>query len=261
MDLQVDEAEAAFEAARDCLRRERRRTRDEREAFRAFERRLRDLQPETGATARATPAAQTLSTSASPAGLCAVREAYESTVMAVPHYEDEYGDTYERSVAEEFGPDIAAALTRGTAFEGRHRQLLLSAVADCREDRDRFLQALEAEADSLAATTDRLAPVARELESYDTLLPSELSFGALDAHRCRLDVLEEKCADVAETRQTGLARQRRTLSLPVDVPDVPRYVYRDLPMDYPVLSAVTALLERIEAVRDVVERSLIYDRR
>jgi len=37
-------------------------------------------------------------------GLVAVRDAYQETVMSVPHYEIEYDDTYQRSVAEECGP-------------------------------------------------------------------------------------------------------------------------------------------------------------
>lgn len=43
--------------------------------------------------------------------LVAVMAAYREIVMAIPHYEEEYGDCDAADVADELGPDIAAALT------------------------------------------------------------------------------------------------------------------------------------------------------
>ena len=39
-----------------------------------------------------------------------VRNAYRETVMSVPHYQEDYGDSLPESLAEEFGPEIATAV-------------------------------------------------------------------------------------------------------------------------------------------------------
>jgi len=65
-------------------------------------------------------------------GLVAVRDAYQETVMSVPHYEIEYDDTYQRSVAEECGPELAYALTRGSRFHAECKR------SPDRQSRDRY---------------------------------------------------------------------------------------------------------------------------
>ena len=94
--------------AHGTVRIERRRTNDERAAFAAFRSRL-DAIPATTSTG-VTP--DWLSASPQAIGherpqmgteLLAVRDAYRSTVMSVPHYEEEYNDTYVASLAAEFG--------------------------------------------------------------------------------------------------------------------------------------------------------------
>jgi len=255
MSPQLGDVGELFESARGCLDRECRRTNAEIEAFDAFERRLHRIQPDAQA-ARGVPAVQSL-TSASANGLRTVRTAYESTVMDVPHYDEEYDDTYERSVREEFGPNIAGFLTGGAAFEERQKQALLSAVSESRDERRALSKALAIEADSLTTAIGEIDPIAEELLDYDTLEPSEMSFGALDAHRARLDVLEEKCTAALKGRQAGLVRQRRDLHLPIAGPDVATYVYQGLPVRYPTLAGVAIAVDRIDAIRIAFERTLI----
>jgi hypothetical protein len=93
-----------------------------------------------------------------------VREAYESTVMAVPHYDEEYDDTYAESLGAEFDPHVAVALTEGSAFDRRCKDALLSAVAEARTARRSLLAAVDDEAESLSTMADRLADVRARVE-------------------------------------------------------------------------------------------------
>lgn len=247
--------EGRFERAATALRRERRRTADEFEAFRSFEERIREIETETtvsqgGAVARVGVAVGPTD------GLDSVREAYEETVMSAPHYDEEYGDSYVQSLEAEFSPDLAAALTDGTRFNARCKQALLSAVGAAQSARGSLLETLSGEAESLEAATGTLSPLADEVADLSARSLSEAPFGTLDAYRARLGVLEEHCESVAEERQATLFEQRRTAGLPTDAPDVPQYVYQDLSVDYPVMSAVADLTAAIGRVRDNVESAM-----
>ena len=45
-------------------------------------------------------------------------------------------------------------------------------------------------------------------------------------------------------RQSTLFEQRRATNLPSGTPDVPQYVYQELPFDYPVMAAVADQIGR-----------------
>ena len=126
----------------------------------------------------------------------------------------------------------------------------MSAVEGSRSSRRSLLETLSTEAESLSAATETLPSVAREVSEFAARSTAEAPFGTLDAHRARLSVLEGKCETVADERQSTLFEQRRTTNLPSGTPDVPQYVYQELPFDYPVMAAVADLTGAIEAVRD-----------
>ena len=247
--------EGRLARAATALRRERRRTADELKALRAFEERVQDIEPETtvsqgGTVARASVVAGPTD------GLDAVREAYEETVMSVPHYDEEYGDGYVESVRAEFSPDLAAALIDGTRFNTRRKQAVLSSSSASQSARASLLETLSSEADSLEDATESLAPLAEELAEFSARSLSEAPFGTFDAYRARLAVLEETCESVADGRQSTLFEQRRTTGLPADAPDVPQYVYQGLGFDYPVMAVVADLSAAIERIRADVEAAM-----
>ena len=243
------DVEDRLDRAATALRRECRRTADELEALGEFAERVREIEAERAVAGGNAVAAVGLQTGRTD-GLEAVREAYEATVMSVPHYTQEYDDGYLGSLQAEFSPDLAAALTDGTRFNARCKRAVLSAVEGSRSSRRSLLETLSTEAESLSAATETLPSVAREVSEFAARSTAEAPFGTLDAHRARLSVLEGKCETVADERQSTLFEQRRTTGLPSGAPDVPQYVYQDLPFDYPVMAAVADLTGAIEAVRD-----------
>jgi len=236
---------------------ERRRTVDEREAFRAFERRVRAVEDQSSAPQEGVSRVR-LRTTSPAKGLRAVRDAYEATVMAVPHYGEEYDETFEQHVHAEFGPELTALLTRGEAFDTQSRRAVLAAASQAQEKRSRLLDALDAEQESFAESAEELRSVIEELSEYESAQFPSLSFGTLDAYRARLVVLEEKCNELVDDRQETLVNQRRNLSLPIEGPDIPTYVYQSLRATYPVVSTAATTVERIDSFRRGVERALSH---
>jgi hypothetical protein len=249
----------SLDAARECLAEERRRTTVELRALESFVDEVRAFSTESVSfdAGRATVIRSTRAHRGA-GGTDALREAYESTLMDVAHYDVEFGDTYVESVAEEFGPGVATALVERDALDDQLKSAVLSAAREAQASREALLEAVDTEAESLDAAQERLQPVLEELSEFAAESLSERNFETLDAYRARLGVLADRCEDVAADRQDTLRAQRHGLWLPVEGPDVPTYAYQSLEVDYPVLAAATAVAERVESVRADVERAMGY---
>ena len=245
--------EDGIAAARRALRVERRKIVDEREAFEAFRDRLGRI------AAEAAPASgPPLRYRADPAGrgLRAVKTAYEETVMSVPHFVDDYDETYEASVEAEFGADLAVVLTGESAFDDRYRRTLIDRTETAIEEREVFLETLDAEAESLARGESGLADLREAVGELAAGSHADRDFGALDARRAQVPVLRRKCDAVAARRQADLRAQRRRMRLPSSFPNVPAYLYAGLDDRYPILAAVGALGARLDEIKGDIERAM-----
>jgi len=267
----ADGGPGVLDDAREALRVERRRAGDEREAFRAFRSRVASVSAEPvrtdggagpatggdGPLGVAAPGSAASPASGPPAGsgLVAVRDAYQETVMSVPHYEREYDDTYERSVAEEFSPELAYALTRGPRFHGECKRSLLDATETAIEERERFVETVRSEVESVERAASRLAPIRSEVASTEDEAFAESGFGTLDAYRARIGVLVDDCDRIAARRQRELAAHERGLALDDGV-DLPTYLYQELAPTYPVLATVGAVGDRLSEVKRRIERAM-----
>jgi bacterioferritin (cytochrome b1) len=244
-----------FERAADALETEHRRTSAEVEAFRAFAERVAELSPDGGGTTvgRAAPVQ---AVAASGHGLDTVRTHYRETVMAVPHYESEYGESYGKNVREELGPDIGALLVGGQRFERHHKHAILSKAREIIELREQLLDALEAERESLTALREQVCSLAEQVDSLETACLETDSYRLLDAYRSRLDVLETRCHELIERRQGEMVTERRALSLPISGPDIQTYLYSDLAVNYPVIATLTDLVDTAATARANIEAEL-----
>ncbi|PSP27822.1 hypothetical protein BRC65_03950 [Halobacteriales archaeon QH_2_65_14] len=252
--VNVDAIASRFERASEEVTEERRQVVDERNALAAFAEQVRGMDlPQV--QSRGVPAGLTRCGSGD--GTEAVRDAYESTVMAVPHYETEYGESYERHLAEEFGPNVASMLIGGQSFRDRHRELLLQAVSTSRERREQLIEVLRTEEQSLSETTPVLLSVAEDLVGMTGGVETR-DADLLDAYARRLDVLEENCTRTLERRQSTLVHQRRDLGLSLDAFDLPTYLYAEFDVTYPVVSTIADLLDRLERLRTDIHRTLEY---
>ena len=258
----VADPTSVLEGARETVRVERRRTADERAAFASFRSRLDAIPATTAAGVTADrrfdgPQPIGYETPRMGTELLAVRDAYQSTVMSVPHYEEEYNDTYAASLAAEFGPELAAALTCESALHEHVRRSVLDQTTAAIETRDEFETVLEREQASVRAASEELRSLDDSVASLGETAVDRLDFGGLDAHRARLEVLERRCDEVATTRQRERVAVEQSMHFDGETDDVQTYLYQDLPVTYPVLAAVAAVGRRIDAVRRDVERAII----
>lgn len=239
-------------AARHTLAVERQRTVDERDALSAFLDRVRDLNIiEPSPTRGPRRQIQTPQTTS----LASVRDAYEETVMSVPHYDEEYGDSYAESLEAEFGPDVAAALVQGR-FGEYCKQSVLAKAEQAQDERERFLSTLDAERASLVDTEERIHGILDQVERAVDEEGEELSFSAVEGVRSTLLDLRSECDELAADRQAAIRRQHRQLWVPRSAPDVPTYVYQELDETYPVLSTIADLGKCITNRRRIVEQRI-----
>lgn len=245
--------EAPFESMQRRLHIERRRTTAELAAFDTFIDRVQDI-PTTRAASLSSPSA--LIERAPKGGLASVRDAYRSTVMAVPHYEEEYDNDFAEDVIEEFGSTIATILEQDRPFDARTKQTLLALAVDSQSRRMTHIDLIDAERESIEAATERLRPIAEELDTIaDTELQEE-SFGSLDAYRARMDTLVEKCDTAAEHRQNDLFKHQSIAALPDEIAAVPLYLYQRHDSTFPILAYVAALGDQIVAIRSAISRTV-----
>ncbi|SNR25861.1 DUF7260 family protein [Halorubrum vacuolatum] len=277
-----DELAGVLRAAHDTLRVERRRVVDEREAFEAFRDRVSAIPTRAGPATGTSPlrgvgtgmgfGAGVGSDGGGTAGigggcsqrpgngLIAVRDAYVKTVMSVPHYEEEYDDTYETSIAIEFGPDLAVALTQEPELAEPYKRALISKTTEAIEERERFVEAIDLEQKSLDRAIKRLLPITEEVMSLSQNPLANLEYGTLDAYRVRTETLEQNCDAVVRRRQDDLDEVDRSLRPDETVPDVATYLYQDLSATYPVLSTVALIGDRLRDLRRTIEREMIHRR-
>ncbi|KTG10076.1 hypothetical protein AUR64_10780 [Haloprofundus marisrubri] len=240
--------------AQHIVRKERRRTVDEREAFRAFGTRLTQIQP---ASAGHTVPATVRGAGVEDGGSNATKRvlgAYRQTVMAVPHYESEYGDTVGRSIVEEFGPSVGGALVSADGLTPELQGVVAEAAREAASDRESFVSLLDDEAESLAAALDSIETVAARLRSLDDRPLPARSFDELRDLRESVAELERRAVDLHVDRQAEIKSHRQRLAV-TDV-DLPTFLYQDRPYTYPVLTAATTLAETVARACRRVERQL-----
>jgi hypothetical protein len=232
------------------VRRERRRSLDELQAFRTFRSAVADVHPTAGGGRGGGPlATKTLGRSGASPSLTAIRREYERTVMAVSHYEEEYGDGYEESVAAEFGEDVAAALTGAGpgSLTPNLRQALVAGATAAMDERDEFCSLLDEESESVETVRAAVESADETLRSLDDAPLSDRSFAELVRLRESVVAVRDRLDEVAADRQATLQGHRRRLR--GYVPDVTAYLYAPLAVEYPALDALGRL-------RDVVEMAL-----
>jgi hypothetical protein len=105
-----------------AVKEERSRTAEESDALLEFIRRVESVEPAQpqskplmigGSSTHSTDAARPGKNGQS---IQEIQQAYEDTVMDVPHYDEEYGESLYMNMAAEFGSDIATAVTEASDF-------------------------------------------------------------------------------------------------------------------------------------------------
>lgn len=250
--------------ARAVLRRERERAADERDAFGRFARHVTNLDPSPspGGGSRSIgldqgpgPGVGTLALSGTGGSMpddrmARARRAYRDTVMSVPHYEEEYGETLAENVSAEFGESVAIALEGADTFTPGLRETLLGSAETARDRRDSLVRAIEQEEATLRSAASTLSEIESEVERLNDGPTLPLSFEQLMDRWGRLYDLERECETVLEERQESI-QAGYGVPLRLDGPvSLQEYLYDSLPVTHPVLAEATRLLESVRAVQN-----------
>lgn len=257
-------ATVRFVAARDACREERRRVRREIDAFDAFIDFLGSLEP----PARSVPSDATGAVALSTGGLSRddrldrILETYRETVMAVSHYDEDYGDTVLESVAAELGTETAIAVRNHDELSPELRNALVTQAHRAREARASYLTLVDDEFEALSsfATTGRTLETRRRglSKHVEETAPHNRFDAAADVWQL-LDGLESQC------ESTLVERQQRIHSQRVRENDHPRflqeYLYQPLSgTNYPVLSRFVSLVGEIRSDRRRMVRAIVRSR-
>jgi hypothetical protein len=245
--------------ARAVLRRERERASDERDAFGRFARHVANLDatPTPNGVSQGVgldqgpgPGVGTLALAGTGGAMpddriAMARRAYRDTVMSVPHYEEEYGETLAENVSAEFGESVAIALEEGGAFTPGLRGTLVGSAETARDRRDSLVRAIEQEEATLRSAASTLSDIETEVERVNEGPTLPLSFEQLMDRWGRLYDLERECEQVLEERQESI-QSGYGVPLRLDGPvSLQEYLYDSLPVTHPVLAEATRVLEAV----------------
>lgn len=181
-------------------------------------------------------------------GMAAVEKAYRETMMAVDHYESDYGEPFAQHLASEFGEEVAGAVVANDQLTPQLKSALLTGAREGQNQRAQYIDALEREQERLQQADRTFAAVADCCESVDGDRLRRRSFEELQDRLERLgdqrDTLTETLRDRQEQLHDGITFgwDRK------DAESVYRYLYRDIDATYPVLADGSSLLQRVKEV-------------
>ena len=227
----------------------------ERRAFERFRSRLSAVNPAPPRPGPGSPAAGSpvLAVAGSNAGtqgkpLERVRTAYRETVMSVPHFDAEYGDSLRESVAIEFGVDVASRVTADGALTPTLREALLAAAASKVDEREEYERSLRRERESLRDVQSGLADCEKRAHALGDAA-AEAAGDELADLDARFAALEETCDDLAAERQRVIHGRRVSRISGITGDSLAGLLYADLETSCPALREVAGCLDTVRSHR------------
>jgi hypothetical protein len=184
-----------------------------------------------------------------------VRKAYRETIMSVSHYNKEYHDLLPESLAKEFGPEIASALTTGKQFTSPLRDQLLKENQQARAERTTFLKSLSRETEDLRSVNELITEIGSNLDTLNIRSLETWAIADLTESHNQLLAAEERCEELSTMRQSTLQNPRIPGPTTNDL-DLNEYLYQSLSITYPVLADLADLADTLRTERSRVECTL-----
>lgn len=184
-----------------------------------------------------------------------VREAYRETIMSVSHYDEEYHDSLQESLAKEFGSEIASALTTDKQFTPPLRDQLLRESQQAHAERATFLKTLSRETEDLRSVDELITEIGSDLDTLNIRSLETWAIVDLTESHNQLLATEERCEELLTMRQTTLQNPRIPGPTPNDL-DLNEYLYQSLSITYPVLADLADFVDTLRTERSRIERTL-----
>ena len=217
-------------------------------AFGAFADRVADLPTESArvsAPGMTAPTGARFHTEGSTDDGCrAVRTAFAETVRPHSAAAEDGDEPLLETVREEFTDAIAVALapTTATAFSDRIKRSLVSEVDAQRAETAVMVRALDRERSHLDEAGNAVDGITSWIAEADETPLTDLGFDALRRRHRTLATHRERCDDLARQRQAFLRETTsRNAEAGVRHRSLVEYLYRDFPVDHPVLATAARL--------------------
>jgi hypothetical protein len=227
---------------------------DERQAFSRFTTRTRELSPEQTAPGTAvggdTMAVSTGGQQLQSNGLRSVRDAYEETVMAVPHYEAVYGESLAESLAAEFRTAAATQRLDGQQLTPVLRETVIAAGERAMTEREEFGETLETERAALEEIRETLSEIESRAAVIGDSIGAATESAQLGQYDAELERLETDCEQLAAQRQRLLHRRSTGRLSGVDADSLVGFLYDDRAETCPALAEITDCLGTIRRQRE-----------
>lgn len=260
----------SIEKAETCCSEERRRLIDEQNAFSEFCRRIRSTTPTAGENISnyseyGVVGARTTRFNTQSQGLDKIEQAYRETVMSVPHFDDDYGDSFMENIEAELGSQITTVLDGGNhTLTAQLQQSLVLQTKQAIERRRNLVSMLDAELSELKDAKIRLKHLEKQREQLNTALHSTVEHHEQNVESENLkayaeqwseyEELKDQCEELLMDRQATIQNQSPQASDRFDV--FYEYLYEPMQTDYPVLTATLSLIDWIEQdCRVIIDRA------
>lgn len=249
----IETRQPRTERAIETVENEVERTEAERRAFARFLAALREIGPAT-ATTRTAPGGGSVARASVGRGpddsLRRVRAAYRETVMDVPHFTADYDDTLAENLTVEFGPELATAVVDARTLTPVAHDGLVAGAENARRERERFLDLLRRERQSLGEVRRTLNDVEARAVDIGSGLEEVTASVRLGQLEDRLVSLESECERLSDERQRLLHRRAEPQLSGVGEESLSEFLYGESETRYPALRDVTACLDTIRNYRE-----------
>ena len=246
-----------LDAALESVRRERREVERECQAFRRFRKRTQSLKTDPPQIEQISGGAHQRFSSAQPSVRDVIEPYYRETVMAVDHYDDVYGDSFETSISAEFGADVLLLISEAMSFSQVIKQRLLGAAQQCIDRRRVFIETLETESAMFKDAQSTIQTIRNTVVEIDDEDLRDLSVTQLTSRQETLQSLTRKCEEWLQRRQEQIhVRRSERSSGERDYTTLCSYLYEPLDVDHPILATFVEVMEIIRGREGHILRML-----
>ncbi|MFQ3476708.1 hypothetical protein HKK80_10695 [Halonotius sp. F2-221B] len=242
-----------IESAKETVQIEQRRVTDEIEAYEQFATKLTTIST-TSLSHLTSGTFDTTVEQGVTSETRSIQNLFEETVMSVPHYEEDYDESFMKHIAAEFTPEIALLLNETEWLTEQHTSVLNSYIRTAITERKELAQALEVEYESVDHIGNQVHERAQEVLEISHREFNTMDFGALEAHWHRLEQIKTICDSIAADRQETIDSPTRAVACSNSDISMSRYLYQDLAYDYPILATIGILGSSIYALQTQIER-------
>lgn len=190
-------------------------------------------------------------------GTSKIRTAYRDTVMSTSHYDSEYGDTYMSSINEEFGSDIATALTESSKLTPMLESILISQIENVIESRNQLQKTTRLEQDSIKSAHSELIDLRNLHNKHNRYELSQLNYDQLIEYENKTSNNLDSLDSIAAVRQQDIRKIEKSMRVSRSDLDIHSYLYQSLSTTYPVLETIGQLGRKYKKLNLKISKEIL----